>query len=137
MSARRSAKVAAAPEIRFQTVVEIAANSPGFAISIKITICGSHQPNVYLMSASTAQALELLFLQYAQQFRLQRRRNIPHFVQEERAFVGQLETANLLSAMAPVNAPFSWPKSSLSSRSSGMAAQFSLTNECPQRELML
>jgi hypothetical protein len=48
------------------------------------------------MSASTAQALELLFLQYAQQFRLQRRRNIPHFVQEERAFVGQLETANLL-----------------------------------------
>jgi hypothetical protein len=39
--------------------------------------------------------------------------------------------------MAPVNAPFSWPKSSLSRRSSGMAAQFSFTNERPQRELML
>ena len=29
--------------------------------------------------------------------------------------------------MAPVNAPFSWPKSSLSSSPAGMAAQFSLT----------
>ena len=31
-------------------------------------------------------------------------------------------------AIAPVNAPFSWPNSSLSSRPVGMAAQFSLTN---------
>src|SRR5262252_1200536 len=29
---------------------------------------------------------------------------------------------------APVNAPFSWPNSSLSSRLAGMAAQFTLTN---------
>src|SRR5438105_2919514 len=29
---------------------------------------------------------------------------------------------------APVNAPFSWPKSSLSRRFSGMAAQFTATN---------
>ena len=32
------------------------------------------------------------------------------------------------SVAAPVNAPFSWPNSSLSSRSSGSAAQFTLTN---------
>ena len=31
-------------------------------------------------------------------------------------------------AIAPVNAPFSWPKSSLSSRPVGMAAQLSFTN---------
>ena len=37
--------------------------------------------------------------------------------------------------IAPVNAPFSWPKSSFSSRSSGMAAQFSFTNGRPHREL--
>ena len=33
-----------------------------------------------------------------------------------------------LGAMAPVKAPLSWPKSSLSSRPGGMAAQLSLTN---------
>src|SRR2546427_7326082 len=48
------------------------------------------------MSPSAAQAFEFLFLQYAQQFGLQGRRNIAHLVQEERAFVGQFETANLL-----------------------------------------
>jgi hypothetical protein len=53
-----------------------------------ISICRSYQPNVYLMSAGAAQALELLFLQNAQQLRLQRGRNIPNFIQEKRAFVG-------------------------------------------------
>jgi hypothetical protein len=33
----------------------------------------------------------------------------------------------LRSVLAPVNAPLTWPKSSLSSRSCGMAAQFSVT----------
>ena len=32
-----------------------------------------------------------------------------------------------LSATAPVKAPFTWPKSSLSSRSAGMAAQLTAT----------
>ena len=31
-------------------------------------------------------------------------------------------------ATAPVNAPFSWPKSSLSTRFSGIAAQFNVIN---------
>jgi len=39
--------------------------------------------------------------------------------------------------MAPVNAPFSWPNISLSSRPVGMAAQFSLTNPPDLRELRL
>jgi hypothetical protein len=40
------------------------------------------------MSPSASQTLELLFLQYAQQFRLQCRWNVTYLVQEERAFVG-------------------------------------------------
>src|SRR6266478_4231785 len=39
--------------------------------------------------------------------------------------------------MAPVNAPFSWPKSSLSSNPVGMAAQFSFTNVFARRGLRL
>jgi hypothetical protein len=49
-----------------------------------------------LVSASAAQALELLFLQYSQQFRLQRQRNIADLVEEESAFVSQFETADPL-----------------------------------------
>ena len=79
-----------------QTVVEVAAKFAPLHHLRQITVRGSHQPNVHLMSASAAQAFELLFLQNAQQFGLQRQRNIAHLVQEERAFVGQFETANLL-----------------------------------------
>ena len=35
-----------------------------------------------------------------------------------------------LRSIAPVKAPFSWPKSSLSTRFSGMAAQFTATKGC-------
>src|SRR6266550_242197 len=48
------------------------------------------------MSSCATQALELLFLQDAKQFGLQRRRNITDLVQKERSFVSQLEAANLL-----------------------------------------
>src|ERR1700722_1112330 len=43
----------------------------------------------------------------------------------------------ILCAIAPVNAPFSWPKSSLSSGSNGIAAQSSFTHGRPRRELVL
>jgi len=37
---------------------------------------------------------------------------------------------------APVNAPFSWPKSSLSSSSAGMAPQLTATKALPRRGLL-
>src|SRR5207244_10160029 len=43
-----------------------------------------------------AQALELLLLQDAQQLGLQLRRDVADFIKEQRALVGQLETADLL-----------------------------------------
>jgi hypothetical protein len=57
--------------------------------------CGN-EPNVHLVSPGAPQALKLLFLQHAQEFGLQRRWNITHLIEEECAFVGELETANLL-----------------------------------------
>ena len=57
-------------------------------------------------------------------------RNLADLVQKQGPLVRQLEPADLL-AIAPVNAPFSWPKSSLSSSPVGMAAQFSLTKAAP------
>src|ERR1700691_2417962 len=57
---------------------------------------GSYQPNIHLMGATAAQALEFLLLQDAQQFGLQWGRNIADLVQEQGTFIGQLKAAKLL-----------------------------------------
>jgi hypothetical protein len=59
---------------------------------------------------------DLALLQHAQDLRLQPEGHLADLVEEERAPVGELEEA-LLVLVAPVNAPFLCPKSSLSSRS--------------------
>src|ERR1700687_2401336 len=79
-----------------QTIVEVTAKFASLHHLRQVPIRCSHQPHVHLVSPSAAQAFEFLFLQYAQQLGLQRRRNITHLVQEKSTFVGQLETANLL-----------------------------------------
>ena len=48
------------------------------------------------MSASAAEALELLFLQDTQQLGLQGRRDITDFIQEKRSLVGQFEATDFL-----------------------------------------
>ena len=79
-----------------QAVVEVAAKFASLYHVRQIPVRRGHEPNVHVVSPRAAQALKLLFLQHTQQFGLQCRRNIAHLVQEERAFVGQFETANLL-----------------------------------------
>ena len=70
---------------------------------------------------------ELGVLQHVQQLGLQRRLHLADLVEHQRAGVGLLELADARVA-APVNAPRSWPNSSLSRSSAGSAAQFTLTN---------
>src|SRR5271169_6007327 len=79
-----------------QTVVKVAAELRLLHHVRQISVSCGDQPNVDLVGSSTTQALELLFLQYPQQFGLQCRRNITHLIQEQGAFVGQFETPNLL-----------------------------------------
>src|SRR5438093_1379639 len=52
--------------------------------------------NVDANGSRAPQALELLFLQDAQQFGLQLAGNVADFVEKKRALVGQLESADLL-----------------------------------------
>src|SRR5208282_4940908 len=79
-----------------QTIVEVAAKFASIRHLCQIPIGCSHQSHVHLVSPGAAQALEFLFLQYAEQFGLQCRWNITHLVEEERTLVSQLETANFL-----------------------------------------
>jgi hypothetical protein len=56
---------------------------------------------------------------------LRARVHVADLIEEQRAAIGELELA---AALLPVNAPFSWPNSSLSISSLVMAAQLSSTN---------
>jgi len=96
----------------------------------------SYEANVYLVSPAAPQALEFLLLQDTQQFWLQWQRNVAHLVQEQRPLSANSKRP-IFCAIAPVKAPFSWPNSSLSSRSNGIAAQFSFMKGRPHRELRL
>ena len=73
-----------------------------------------------------AHTLEAALLEHAQHLRLGLGRHVADLVEEDGAAVGRLEAA-LRRASAPVKAPFSWPKSSLSTSSRLMAAQFTAT----------
>src|SRR4029077_19761266 len=72
----------------------------------QIPVGGGYQPNIYLMSPGTSQALEFLFLQNAQQFGLQSRRNVSNLVKKQRSLVGQFEAADLLRDGAGKGASF-------------------------------
>src|SRR5260370_20025539 len=62
--------------------------------------------HVDAMRAATSQTFELLLLQHAQQFRLQRQRNIPYLIEEQCPFVGHFETANFLRESSGESALF-------------------------------
>src|SRR5882724_42978 len=79
-----------------QAIVEITAKFASFDHFSQISVGRGDEANVYLVSPAAAQAFEFLFLQDAQQFGLQRQRNVSHLVQEQCPFVGQFEPANLL-----------------------------------------
>ena len=67
-------------------------------------------------------------LERAQDLGLQRQRQVADLVEEDRAAVAPPRTCPSLRPAAPVNAPFSWPNSSVSSSASGIAAQLIATN---------
>ena len=81
-----------------------------------------------LERAGAAHPLELALLQHPQQLGLQLQGQLADLVQEQRAAVAPARTGPCWRATAPVNAPFSWPNSSLSSSVSGRAAQLTVMN---------
>jgi hypothetical protein len=119
-----------------QTVIEIAAKFVALHHVNQISVGRSYKPNVHLVSPSAAQALEFLFFKTRSSLGCSpggrsptsSRKSVPLSANSKRP---------TFCAIAPVKAPLSWPKSSLSSRSNGMAAQFNFMNGRPHRELRL
>ena len=68
-----------------QSMVEVFAKRAAPGLRRQIAIGGRDQPDVQLVSARAAHALELALLQHAQQLGLQRRREFADLVEEDRA----------------------------------------------------
>ncbi len=81
-----------------QSIVEIVTKLAIGDHLFQIAISGGDQANVGLDQFIAAQTFKLLLLQYAQQFGLKLQRHVAHFIEEQRAFIGQLETSNPLRA---------------------------------------
>ena len=84
---------------------------------------GGHNAHIHADLFASAQAVIWHAVQHAQQLHLNLQVEIADFIQEKRAFVGHFKESGFW-ASAPLKAPFSYPKSSLSTRCSGIAAQF-------------
>ena len=85
-----------------------------------------------MLRARGAHALEIAGLERAQQARLLRWRNVADLVEEQRAAVRELE-APVRSALASVNAPFTWPNISLSNTVSGSPPAFTAMKDFSAR----
>src|SRR5262249_8473811 len=78
-----------------QTEIEILAVMPGRDRRLQGPVRGGDDAHVDLDGRRAADALEPLLLERAKNFRLQRERQIPDLVEEQRASMRQLELARL------------------------------------------
>jgi hypothetical protein len=79
-----------------QAVVQVVAEVLRFDHLVEMPVRRSDHSHVDSDRPRPAESLELLLLQHPEQLRLQLERDLAHLVQEERATVGHLETADLL-----------------------------------------
>ena len=97
----------------------------------QVLVGGRDDADIGLDRHAPADGGVLALLQHAQQPGLGFHRHVADLVEEERAALRLLEAAGR-RASAPVKAPFSWPKSSDSIRSRGIAAMLT-AHERPVR----
>jgi hypothetical protein len=84
---------------------------------------GRHHPDIDRPRLAAADRNHLLPLEYAEEFGLDRQRDIGKLIEEDRPARGKRDEA-VAAFSAPVNAPLTWPKSSLSTRLGLRAARW-------------
>src|SRR5437870_2643428 len=88
-----------------QAVVQIVTEAAPFDHPGEVAVRGGDQTDVDVDRPCPAETLELVFLQHAQELRLQLERDLAHLVQEERATVSQLEPSDPLRDRAGERPP--------------------------------
>ena len=117
-----------------QPIVEVLAKTAGGDQRLQVLVGGGDDANARGDGGVSAEALELPFLKKPQELGLRCRRHVADFVEEQRAAIGLLKLADT-PAVGAGEVPRSWPKSSLSSSDSGMAAQLIARNGAWLRRL--
>src|SRR5690606_28309460 len=79
-----------------EAVVEVMPKPAGCNGGLQVAIGRGNEPDIHLDRLCAADTLELAFLQHAEELHLKRRRDIADLIQEERAPIGQLESADAL-----------------------------------------
>ena len=79
-----------------QPVIEVATETLLLDQRRQIAIRGGDQADIYVDGARAPEPFEFLFLQHAEQLRLEFQRNFPHLVQKDRSAMGQFEPTDFL-----------------------------------------
>ena len=104
-----------------QAKIQIAPNPPLFRRGFQIAVRGGKYTNVQILPLVAAESVDALAFDRPKNLGLYGRADIANFVQECRAPVSSGEFP-VVRCLRPVNAPRSYPKSSLSMSESGIAA---------------
>ena len=132
MSSGRSRRGGTRQRDRADAEVEVAAE-PLLPHELgQVLVRGGDQPDVHAPVAHVAQPAEPLLLEHLQELGLDLEVDVADLVEKHRPAVRDLEQARL-GGVAPVKAPFSWPKSSVSRNSRESPAQFRSTNASSAR----
>ena len=102
----------------------------------KILIGRDNNPHIGFDGFSAADPLKFLELNHAKKLNLQIQRKIADLIQKDASRRWPAQNGPACVPSAPVNAPFSWPNSSLSSSVSGSAVQLTLINGFSARKLL-
>src|SRR5262245_36779111 len=79
-----------------QTVIQIASKFLSRNHLGQVSMCCRHYSDIDSMRPAAAETFELLLLQNAQQFRLQRERQVPDLIKEESSVIRHFEAAGFL-----------------------------------------
>ena len=96
-----------------EPVVEVLAEAAAVDLAPRSRLVAATTRTSTVDRLGAADAADLLALEHAQELRLHRERQLADLVEEDGAAVRALERAGV-ALVAPVNAPRSWPNSSLS-----------------------
>ena len=108
-----------------EPIKQIFAETAALDLRFEILVRRRNDAHIDLDARHAADAFEFLLLQHPQKLDLHLKRHLGHFVQKKRSLVGSSKRPGF-EETAPVNAPFSCPKNSLSIRVDGIAAQLIL-----------
>ena len=126
MSPRRAASAGIVDHEDRQAMVEVLAEAAGLDQRLDVLVGGRDDAQLDRDLALAAEPPEAHRVEELEELGLRARGQLRDLVEEERAPVA-ISISPRRVALASVKAPFSWPKSSLSTRSSGSAAQLTST----------